>query len=186
MHPLAHFKTITRHRHQVMRHCFRVGLYWQGLTHDLSKYSPAEFWPGARYYQGTCSPTQQERRVLGHSLAWMHHKGRNKHHFEYWNDVNPQTHRYEPLEMPTRYFVEMCMDRIAASKVYLGEAYGAGEPLAYLERAGKNPWMHHATERCLRFVLTMLRDEGEAATFRFLKEVVRKDAPFAEEGEEKI
>ena len=47
MHPLAHFKTITKHRHIVCRYCFRLGLIWQGLTHDLSKYSPTEFWRGA-------------------------------------------------------------------------------------------------------------------------------------------
>ncbi|MBP3413486.1 MAG: catalase, partial [Oscillospiraceae bacterium] len=68
----------------VRKHCFRVGLYWQGLTHDLSKYSPTEFRSGILYYQGTRSPNSRERELKGHSLAWMHHKGRNKHHFEYW------------------------------------------------------------------------------------------------------
>lgn len=80
MHPIRHFRTITHHRHLVRKYCFQVGLYWRGLTHDLSKYSPTEFWRGAKYYQGTFSPTQQERRENGYSLAWMHHKGRNRHH----------------------------------------------------------------------------------------------------------
>ena len=105
MRPLAHFKTITHHRHLVRKYCFAVGLYWRGLTHDLSKYSPTEFWRGAKYYQGSFSPTQQERREQGYSLAWMHHKGRNRHHFEYWTDVSPVTRQYEPLEMPTEFFV---------------------------------------------------------------------------------
>lgn len=181
MHPLLHFRTITRHRHLVMRYCFAVGLYRRGLMHDLSKYSPAEFWSGAKYYQGDCSPTTMERRVNGYSLAWMHHKGRNRHHFEYWVDVNPVSHRYEPLEMPAVFFVEMCMDRIAASKVYLGEQYDEGAPLAYLQRAGDNSWMHPTTRRQLRFILTMLRDCGEEETFRFIREVVLKGLPFAEE-----
>ena len=43
-----HFKTITKHKFLVMRQCFKVGLYWQGLTHDLSKYSPTEFFVGAK------------------------------------------------------------------------------------------------------------------------------------------
>ena len=133
MHPIRHFRTITHHRHLVRKYCFRVGLYWRGLTHDLSKYSPTEFWRGAKYYQGTFSPTQQERRENGYSLAWMHHKGRNRHHFEYWTDVSPVTHQYEPLEMPTEFFVEMCMDRIAASRTYLGDQYHDGAPLEYLE-----------------------------------------------------
>ena len=56
-----HFKTITRHRWLVRQGCFAVGLYWQGLTHDLSKYSPTEFRVGARFYQGTRSPNAAER-----------------------------------------------------------------------------------------------------------------------------
>ena len=48
----GHLKTITHHRHLVMRGCFRMGLIWQGLTHDLSKYSPTEFFAGVRYFQG--------------------------------------------------------------------------------------------------------------------------------------
>ena len=42
MHPWQHFKTITRHKLLVMRYCFRIGLYKQGLLHDLSKYEPVE------------------------------------------------------------------------------------------------------------------------------------------------
>ncbi|MGN0818427.1 MAG: DUF5662 family protein, partial [Candidatus Coproplasma sp.] len=73
MHVIKHFITITRHRHVVMRHCFKVGLYRQGLTHDLSKYSPSEFWPGAKYYQGNRSPQVRERELFGYSAAWLHH-----------------------------------------------------------------------------------------------------------------
>ena len=86
MHPIAHFKTITRHRNLVCQYCFRLGLYSQGLKHDLSKYSPAEFWRGATYYQGNRSPNDAERAATGLSLPWLHHKGRNRHHFEYWMD----------------------------------------------------------------------------------------------------
>ena len=87
-------------------------------------------------------------------------RGRNRHHFEYWTDVSPVTHQYEPLEMPTEFFVEMCMDRIAASRTYLGDQYHDGAPLEYLQRAGDNRWMHPVTARKLRFILTMLRDKG--------------------------
>lgn len=57
----GHLKTITHHRHLVMRGCFRMGLIWQGLTHDLSKYSPTEFFAGVRYFQGSRSPNTAER-----------------------------------------------------------------------------------------------------------------------------
>lgn len=86
MHIREHLKTVTRHRRLVRHYCFRLGLYWQGLTHDLSKYSPTEFWRSAKYYQGFRSPNDQERSETGVSLSWLHHKGRNRHHFEYWID----------------------------------------------------------------------------------------------------
>ena len=103
----GHLKTITHHRHLVMRGCFRMGLIWQGLTHDLSKYSPTEFFAGVRYYQGNRSPNTAEREANGYSLAWMHHKGRNRHHFEYWTDLSPETRTYEPVDMPVKYLCEM-------------------------------------------------------------------------------
>ena len=81
-----HLKTVQRHRHLVRQYCFRLGLYWQGLTHDLSKFSPVEFWAGVKYFQGDRSPNDAQRRDKGYSASWMHHKGRNRHHFEYWTD----------------------------------------------------------------------------------------------------
>ena len=56
MKALKHLQTINHHKLLVMKHCFKVGLYKQGLLHDLSKYSPTEFLVGCRYYQGTRSP----------------------------------------------------------------------------------------------------------------------------------
>ena len=99
----GHLKTITHHRHLVMRGCFRMGLIWQGLTHDLSKYSPTEFFAGVRYFQGSRSPNTAEREANGYSLAWMHHKGRNRHHFEYWTDLSPVTRTYEPVDICVRW-----------------------------------------------------------------------------------
>lgn len=93
MHPIKHFKTITKHRHAVIRNCFKAGIPLQGLRHDLSKYLPSEFIPGAKFYQGTRSPNEAEREKYGYSAAWLHHKGRNKHHFEYWTDYNPAERR---------------------------------------------------------------------------------------------
>ena len=62
-HPIKHYKTIHHHKMLVMRYCFRCGLYWQGLTHDLSKLSPVEFWAGAKYWQGNCSPNNAQRQA---------------------------------------------------------------------------------------------------------------------------
>ncbi len=172
MKPWQHFKTITRHRLLVMVNCFRIGLIRQGLTHDLSKYSPTEFCAGAKYYQGIRSPNAAEREQNGYSAAWLHHKGRNRHHYEYWTDLNPVIRRYEPVPMPRRYLAEMVMDRMAASKVYRGKQYTDGSPLEYFLTAQEAPLMHQQTARQLTTLLTMLRDQGEAATFRFIRETV--------------
>ena len=178
MHPIKHLKTSTKHRHMVMRECFKVGLIRQGLLHDLSKYSPTEFWQGAKYWQGTRSPNAGAREDVGYSTAWMHHKGRNKHHYEYWTDVPPGEHHYKPVPMPTRYLVESVMDRIAASKVYRGKDYQDGDPLAYLTREHASELLHPDTYSKLVFLLTLLRDGGEERLYAFLRQVVLKELPF--------
>ena len=162
-HPFLHFKTITRHRHRVIAHCFRAGIGFQGLFHDLSKYSPAEFIPGARYYLGNRSPNEGEREQHGYSLAWMHHKGRNRHHFEYWNDLNTKSKMYEPVKMPIRFVKEMFCDRIAASKIYTG--------LEYFLRGNARKKMHADTADLLEEWLTLLATEGEEAAFAHLRSI---------------
>ena len=178
MKPWQHFKTITKHRWLVMLGCFRVGLYRQGLTHDLSKYAPTEFWMGARYYQGNRSPNAAEREDKGYSEAWMHHKGRNRHHYEYWTDMNRETKCYESVPMPRRYFVEMVMDRRAACMTYQGKAYRDNSALQYFERSREKDLMHPETSRQLRFVLRMLAEQGEKETFSYLRWSVLKGKPF--------
>lgn len=181
MHPWKHFKTITHHRILVMRGCFRVGLYRQGLTHDLSKYSPTEFLVGARYYQGDRSPNAAERTDKGYSEAWMHHKGRNRHHWEYWTDMRPGSRRYEAVPVPRKYLAEMVMDRIAACKTYQGAAYTDGSALAYLRGSAEQRSMHPLTRRQLEYIFTMLAQKGEAQTFSYIKNEVLRGAPFPAE-----
>ena len=169
MHPFRHFATITHHRHKVIAHCFRAGIGLQGLFHDLSKYGPLEFWTGAKYYQGTRSPNERERELFGYSAAWLHHKGRNKHHFEYWNDLNPKTKQYEPVPMPLRFVKEMFCDRVAASKIYQKEKYTDEHPLAYFLRGGARYKMHASTADLLEEWLRMLAEKGERTTFAHIK-----------------
>ena len=170
----GHLKTITRHRHMVIRHCAKAGILWQGLRHDLSKYGPTEFFQGVRYFDGTHSPTEDERRELGYSLAWMHHKGRNRHHWEYWTDYDMQAKAYVAMPMPRRFLAEMLCDRVAASKIYNGERYTDGAPLDYLMHGKVRDSMHPQTLELLLRFLTQLRDEGEDAMFASLRAWVRK------------
>lgn len=173
-----HFKTITKHKILVMQGCFKVGLYRQGLTHDLSKYSPVEFFNGVHYFQGTRSPISAERKDKGYSDAWMHHKGRNRHHYEYWTDMNPETRQYESLPMPRKYLVEMVMDRRAACMTYAGKNYAPNQPLEYQLNSKDRALMNEKTRMELEYILTMLCEEGEEKTFRYLKQEVLKNKPF--------
>ena len=170
-HPFRHFCTITKHRHKVIAHCFRVGIGRQGLFHDLSKYSPTEFIPGAKYYQGSRSPNERERELFGYSAAWMHHKGRNRHHLEYWNDLNPATKRYEPVKMPVRFVKEMFCDRVAASKIYQGKNYTDAYPLYYFQRGNAREKMHPETADLLESWLTLLANEGEKVAFAHIRKI---------------
>ncbi|MBQ9468939.1 MAG: catalase [Clostridia bacterium] len=180
MHIFRHFRTITHHRHLVIAHCFRCGIGLQGLRHDLSKYSPAEFFTGCKYFTGTHSPNEGERKEKGYSSSWMHHKGRNKHHFEYWTDISPVSKLYEPVKMPYNYLVEMFCDRIAASKTYMGEKYGDGCSLDYFLRGNGKDEMHPDTARELERLLRMLAEKGEKETFSYVSAEVKrkKKAPF--------
>ena len=168
-----HFCTITYHKILVAKGCFKVGLYKQGLLHDMSKYSLTEFVPGAKYYQGTRSPNEQERDLFGYSIAWMHHKGRNRHHFEYWNDLNMQTRRYEPVPMPLRFITEMFCDRVAASKIYKGKDYTDSAAYEYYLRGNARAKMHESTADILEEWLKMLAEKGEKETFTHIKTVNR-------------
>jgi hypothetical protein len=181
-----HLRTVNHHKWLVLKGCFRVGLYWQGLTHDLSKYSPTEFLVGARYWQGTRSPNAAERDEKGYSEAWMHHKGRNRHHYEYWTDMNKQTKTYESMPMPRKYLAEMVADRIAACKVYEKENYTPASALNYLNRSTEKNLLHPQIRQTLEFLLTMLKDKGEKETFRYIRKQMLKGKPFPWEEQAEI
>ncbi len=172
---IGHFITITKHRHLVIKHCKKAGVLWQGLRHDLSKYSLTEFLPGVRYYTGQRSPNEGERAENGFSLAWIHHKGRNRHHFEYWTDYNPISKLVEPVEMPVKYVAEMFCDRVAAGKIYNGDKYTDDSPLEYFMKAKHRRVIHPKTSDLLESLLVMLKDYGEEYTFEYIRRLVTED-----------
>lgn len=169
-----HFQTITHHKLLVMKGCFQVGLYRQGVIHDLSKYSPAEFVAGARFYQGNRSPNNAQREKIGYSSAWLHHKGRNKHHYEYWIDYAPEGSGkiLTGMRMPDRYVIEMFMDRIAASKVYMKDKYTDRAPLNYYRNGRASELLHPEVKELLEKLLVMLAKKGERWTFSYIRKVV--------------
>ena len=171
----GHLTTVCHHRRLVRKYCFKVGLYWQGLTHDLSKFSPTEFLVGVRYFKGTYSPNDAERRTRGYSSAWLYHKGRNKHHYEYWIDYTADgDHHIDGLRMPEKYVAEMICDRIAASRTYKKDAYTDASPWEYYEQGKLRAMIHPETRALLEKILLMLKEEGEEKTLKYVREEVVK------------
>ena len=172
---LKHLKTVCRHRHEVRKNCFRMGLYWQGMIHDLSKFSWAEFRIGAKYFMDDQSPHNGERREYGYSTAWLHHKGRNKHHLEYWMDYDFYGDRHVAgMRMPEKYVAEMVADRVAASKIYKKEMYTDSSPLEYYMGKRSYHLLHPETRALLEKRRVMLSRKGEDYTFRYIRNVVLK------------
>uniref|UniRef100_UPI00405644C4 DUF5662 family protein n=1 Tax=Agathobacter sp. TaxID=2021311 RepID=UPI00405644C4 len=179
MNAWKHFHTITNHKILVMKDCFKVGLYRQGLLHDLSKYSPTEFLVGCRYYKGYMSPNNAERKDKGYSTAWLHHKGRNKHHLEYWidyglGDESGEGKDMTGMKMPVRYVVEMFIDRVGASKNYQGKEYKDDSALRYYERGKDHYMLHPDTAALLEYMLVMLAVKGERFTYAYIKKKILK------------
>lgn len=166
---IGHCRTVNRHRRLVRKLCFRFGLYRQGITHDLSKYSPVEFWNGVKFYTGTKSPHVGERSTYGYSKAWLHHKGRNKHHAEYWQDITSNGIT-EPVQMPQEYLLEMVCDRVAASMTYCKKKYTDSSALEYYNSRKQENNFHPTTRAALEAVLNMIAEKGIDA--KAIKQVI--------------
>lgn len=155
-----HFKTICKHKAVVFEECCACGITWQGIIHDLSKFSPAEFLPAAKYWQGNRSPIEAEKEAIGYSDSWLHHKGRNKHHWEYWCDYNNDTGEVFPHKIPYRYVVEMICDWIGAGKVYSGKTWTQEEPLIYYKQVRAGRHFHPDTEALIERFLREIYYDG--------------------------
>ena len=99
-----------------------------------------------------------KREDKGVSPSWLHHQGRNKHHFEYWVDYAPNADTViAGAPMPRRYVAEMVMDRISACRNYSGDTYTDAAPLEYFLKNKDRIWfIHKTTKRELEGLLRML------------------------------
>lgn len=155
---LKHLKRITKHKIYVCYFCFKAKLYWQGIVHDLSKYSYTELSESIKYYSDKRSPIEEAKDKTGMSQAWLHHKGRNPHHYEYWTDNydNGTT----TIKMPFKYAVELICDYLAAAKVYNN---GILDYRAEYEWWSKKKWniiMHPNTKNFVTRVLYIMKTEN--------------------------
>lgn len=109
-------KRIVRHKYYVAKYCFQIGLYWQGITHDLSKFSWIEFSRAVKYWDDNRSSLSNERSILGFSRTFLHHRGRNPHHYEYW--IYALDRGGKPAPMPYKYVLELICDYLGAAITY--------------------------------------------------------------------
>jgi hypothetical protein len=154
-----HFKTVCKHKSVVFKECAACGIPWQGLVHDLSKFSHVEFGPSARYFQGNRSPIDAEKEDKGYSMAWLHHKGVNKHHWEWWCDFDKEGN-IVANEVPLKYVVEMLCDWIGAGKAYTKEKWTQAEPYNYFNNVKKGRHFHPKTLELINHFLLLIKDEG--------------------------
>ena len=115
----GHLRTVLTHKRWVFYYASHLGYTWRGLVHDLSKFSPTEFFESVRYWTGIRSPILTAKEDVGISYAWLHHKGRNKHHYEYWIDRVDGKLVYH--KVPFEYVIEMVCDWLAACRTYTGD-----------------------------------------------------------------
>ena len=169
---IGHLNTITKHKILVQSMCFKCGMIKQGILHDLSKYSPSEFWPSVKYFQGNRSPISYEKEIKGYSECWLHHKGRNKHHWEYWIDRRNMS--LYTNEMPLNYVLESVLDRIAASKVYNKNDYS--NESTYLFYIGSKEYhvMNKNNVYQIETLLKYLKDNGEKDTLKYIANIYKK------------
>lgn len=154
-----HFKTVCKHKAVVYRECKACGIAWQGLIHDLSKFSPVEFESSAQFFQGDKSPIEAEKVGRGYSIAWQHHMGHNPHHWEYWIDFGE---RGEIIanRIPYKYVVEMVCDWIGAGMIYSGENWTQSAPLDYYNKVRAGRHFHPKTEALLIQFLECIKENG--------------------------
>ena len=168
-----HFKTVSKHKWVVFQECKACGIWWQGILHDMSKFGKTEFVSSAKYFQGDRSPIEAEKDELGYSAAWLHHKGHNKHHWEYWVDFGRKG-EIVANKIPTKYVVEMVCDWIGAGKVYSKDNWTTQSPIDYYYQVRRGRYFHEDTEVLILCCLIKIRDEGLGAFHRYARQLLKE------------
>lgn len=154
---IKHFNLITHHKWVVFKLCCKIGEPWRGFMHDFSKYSPTEFGESIKYYVGTHSPIMEARKDKGYSEAWLHHKGRNRHHYEYWIDENSTNST--PI-MPYKYAAEMICDKLAAGIIYQGKNWTKEYELEYWKKEKEKIRMNENMKKFVTEVMEQVAQNG--------------------------
>ena len=165
-----HFKTICIHKYWVYRYCKLGGITWRGIKHDLSKFSPIEFFESIKYYTGTSSPIDGAKKAMGYSKAWFHHRGRNDHHYEMWQDNFDKGG--EPIQMPFECAVELICDYLGAARVYMGKDFSYQKEFEWFQSKLDNGVAMHIQTKVFVYRVFKIMAETES---RFEKgDIIRK------------
>ena len=178
-----HLKKILVHKYWVFRYCCKAGIPVQGLLHDLSKFSPVEFFESVKYYQGDSSPIDACKKANGYSKAWLHHKGRNPHHYEYY--IDNLDHGGQPLIMPYKYAVEMLCDYLGAGRAYMGKKFTWESERKWWENKISKPIaMHPVNKKFITLTLSYLELEGDRILNKKTLEKIYKEISYSWTGME--
>ncbi len=170
---IKHLKTILKHKFWVFYYCCKAGIPFQGFIHDFSKFSPIEFFESVKYYTGTHSPIDECKKVNGVSYAWLHHKGRNKHHYEYWQDNFDKGGN--PIKMPYKYLIEEICDFLGAGRAYNGKSFSYEKEYTWWINKIKNPIaMHPQDKDFINTILFELQKNSIDFNPKWLKEIYIK------------
>lgn len=175
-----HFKKVFKHKYEVCKVCFKFGLYWQGIVHDLSKFNPVEFWTSCKYYQGNRSPIEAEKLDKGYSMAWANHHNHNPHHWQYWLDYN-DLQEPMPMKIPYKYVMEAIADWIGANRAYLGKNSNMNEVYKHYKnkirvsnKCSSQVW-HYQTRQLWDIIIIDLKEKGLKYVVDMHKSGIYKD-----------
>ena len=148
---VGHFKTICDHKYWVGHYLIKCGLYYQAIMHDLSKFSPTEFFESVKYYSGTESPINVCKKDKGYSLAWLHHRGRNPHHHLYWVDRIDEG--CYAIKMPYKYMIEAVCDYLGAGRAYMKQNFTYKKEYSWWENNRESLTMNIETKAWIDMIL---------------------------------
>ena len=151
----GHLKNVFIHKWWVFYYACKLGIPWMGLIHDLSKFSWVELGESIKYYQGDKSPIPVAKKENGYSKAWQHHKGCNKHHYEYWIDNVDGDIKLVP--MPYKYVLELVADWLGAYRVYNGKEDFEAEYNWWKNKCEHLTLIHPATRDLIGWILSYIR-----------------------------
>ena len=148
----GHLKTVLTHKRWVFYYASRLGYTWRGLVHDMSKFSPTEF----------------------------HHRGVNKHHYEYW--IDKLNDGGVPHKMPFKYVVEMVCDWLGACRAYEGNANDIfKKEYDWWEKNCKVAKIHNETKSLIHKILwNMVEYQNYAKDEKQVLEKIRIMLPYWE------